>query len=347
MAPTDGVAVNGNPAALMSSMDGMLRRFLALAVVLITSGYSFLDYWSYSRASHESGGTEWDALLAGRSFAPAQYRIGVLKTAALLSRIAHLQLRHMFALIDFVCLSVSLTLLLWLLLRADAFRRAKPVGQWLQATMALGCFLLYLLWSFWYQKPETQATLLMLVLSAVAAASRKRMAAVVCLIALAAAGATVRSDAVVAFHLGFLAVCLLPQARSLPLGRGVQAAASALAMLSAVAVQWFIMHRLYPHAPRQVDAFQLFSNLTSSFNYLVLTCALFPWWMTLRLAARRWCMLDGWSCGLLLGSVAHFALFYTLGLAGEVRIFLPFAMTVVPLTVTLAAWRIDQTTSPA
>jgi hypothetical protein len=330
-------------------LDPLLRRFLVWSTILITSGYSFLDYWEYSRSSHAAGVSEWDLLLAGRGLAPAQYRIGVLKTAALLARLGHAQLRHAFAAIDFLCLGVSLALLLWLLTRMQSFRQSSRVAQWLQASMALGCFLLSLLWSFWYQKPETFTTLLLLVLSAAAAQWRqRRAAAAVLLIVLAALGATVRADAMVAFHLGFLAVCLLPQVRIPPLGRAVQVAASVIALAAAVAVQWVIMHRLYPHAVRQVAAFQLLRNLTSWANYLVLACSLFPWAMTLWLAAKRWRALDGWSAALLLGSLAHFALFFTLGLSGEVRIFLPYAMTLVPLTVTLAAQRIEQTpSSPA
>ena len=324
------------------SLDGALRRFLRAAVVLLTSGYIFLDYWNYSRTFHDGGGAEWEALLAGRGFAPAQYRVGVLTTAALLARLTHTGLRHMFALIDFVSLGVGLGVLLWLLTRTEIFRRASRLGQWLQSTMALSCFLLYLLWSFWYQKPETHATLLLLALSAAAAAWRQRAAGAVCLVLLAALGATVRADALVAFHLGFLAVCLLPQARTLPLGRGLQAGASLLAVVAAGGVQYGIMHGLYPHAPRQVAAVQLMINLTSWLNYGVLACALFPWWITLRLAGQHWRSLDGWSAGLLLGSVVHFILFFTLGLSTEVRVFLPFAMTLVPLTVTLAAARIHR-----
>jgi hypothetical protein len=308
---------------------------------VITSGYTFLDYWNYSRTFHEGGG-EWEALLAGRSFAPAQYRIGVLRTADLLARLTHTQLRHMFATIDFVCLGVSLALLLYLLSRSDIFSRAGRIAQWLQASLALGCFLLYLIWSFWFQKPETHATLLLLVLSAAAAQWRRHVPAAVALIALAAIGATVRADAVIAFHAGFLAVCLLPQARSLHLGRAMQVVASVLSIVAAISVQYFIMHRMYPDAPRQVSAFQLFSNLKSWMNYFVVGAAFFPWWITLRLAVRRWRGLDGWCVGLVLGSVVHFALFYIFGIAWEVRIFLPFAMTLVPVTVTLAYTAIDR-----
>ena len=325
-----------------------LRRFLGWAVLLITSGYSFLDYWNYSRTFHEGGGGEWQALLAGRSFAPAQYRIGVIRAADLLARLTHTHLRHMFAVIDFACLGISLTLLLWLLFRRNgAFRDSNDGGSgvtalWLQASLAMGCFLLYLLWSFWFQKPETHATLLLLVLSAVAAQSKRRVPAVMALIVLAAVGATVRADALIAFHAGFLAACLLPQSRSLPLGRAAQAVASVLSIAAAVGIQFFIMHHVYPNAPRQVAAFQLFGNLKTWTNYFIAAMALFPWWITLRLAMRSWAALDGWAVGLLLGSVVHFALFYIFGIAWEVRIFLPFAMTVVPLTVTLGCGAIER-----
>src|SRR6202012_1221185 len=110
---------------------------LSWAVLLIASGYSFLDYWNYSRAFHEGGGGEWESLLAGRSFAPAQYRIGVLRLADLLARLTHTQMRLIFAAIDFVCLSGSLALLLWLLGRSEIFRNAARLGRWLQASLAM------------------------------------------------------------------------------------------------------------------------------------------------------------------------------------------------------------------
>jgi hypothetical protein len=151
----------------------------------------------------------------------------------------------------------------------------------------------------------------------------------------------------IAFHAGFLVACLLPQARSLPLGRAAQAAASLLSIAVAVGIEYFIMHHVYPNAPRQNAAFQLLANLKGWLSYFVVAVALFPWWITLRLAVRRWRTLDGWMVGLLLGSAVHFVLFCTLGIVGEVRIFLPFAMTLVPLTVTLAYASIEQTVSVA
>jgi hypothetical protein len=118
--------------------------------------------------------------------------------------------------------------------------------------------------------------------------------------------------------------------------------ASVLSIAAAIGVAYFIMHRMYPDAPREVAAWQLFNNLKLWVNYFVVAAALLPWWITLWLAVRRWRALDGWSVGLVIGSVVHFALFYILGIAWEVRIFLPFAMTLVPLTVTLAYAAIER-----
>jgi hypothetical protein len=330
------MAASVEESAEKSAFDPALRRFLGWAVVLITSGYTFLDYWNYSLATRSGPGVEWQALLDGRSFAPVQYRIGVLRTADLLAGLTHTHLRHMFAAIDLVCVGTSLALLLWLLGRAGSFRRADRVSQWLQAILLLGSSVLYLMWSFWFQKPETQTTLLVLVLSATAAQWTRRVPAATVLIGLAAIGATVRADAVVAFHVGFLIACLLPQGWFLPLGRAAQATASVIAILIAVGIEWYIAHRIYPNAPRQVAAFQLVNNLRGWMNYIAVATALFPWWITVGLTLRRWRTLDGWSVGLWLGSVSHFALFYIFGIAWEVRIFLPFAMTLTPVTATLA-----------
>jgi hypothetical protein len=111
--------------------------------------------------------------------------------------------------------------------------------------------------------------------------------------------------------------------------------ASSVSLLAALGVEYAIVHGLYPHAQREVSTLQLWSNLKTPADYLVLLVSLFPWWLTLRLAALRWRALDGWSLALLAGSVVHFVLFYCFGMAGEVRIFLPFAMTTVPVTVML------------
>jgi hypothetical protein len=147
----------------------------------------------------------------------------------------------------------------------------------------------------------------------------------------------------VAFHLGMLLATMLPGTSTtrsciglhLRLGRAGQAITSGIALAGAGAVQYGIAHWLYPHTQRVADAVQIVSNLQSSMGYLAIVFSLAGWWATLWLAARRWRSLDAWTRGLLLGSVCHFAMFYAMGMAEEVRIFLPFAMAVLPITAAL------------
>jgi hypothetical protein len=304
---------------------------------MIAAAWTFLDYWNYNRMNRDDP-AEWPSLLAGHGLAPAQYRVGVLRLGALLARIAHLQLRHAFAAVDFIGLLVGLGTVLLLLTRSVAWRRLGGTAQWVLALGCLALFQFYLPWTFWFQKPETMATFAVLALSAAAAqtgSGRYRVTMAAAMLLLAAAGATVRADAVVALHTGLLLACLLPGASGFRLGRWPQAAASVACIGVAAAVQLYIERVLYPAAQRNVAAFQLLANLHSLNGYLALALGLTPWWLTLWLGMRSWTALDGWSRGLLLGSVMHFALFYTLGMAEEVRIFLPFAMVLLPVTVRL------------
>jgi hypothetical protein len=325
-------------------VDSRLRRFLGWAVFVLTGGYIFLDYWNYSRMWHGDP-REWADLLAGQGLAPAQYRIGVLKLAAWLGHLSHMQLRHMFAFIDFVCLAVSLVSILVLLARSSLFRAGERLQQWALSLLCLGLFTAYLYWTFWFQKPETIPTLAFLALSALLAASERtpRWLVAALLVLLALLQATIRADVAVAFHLGMLLAALLPGAITTPsriglplrLGRAGQAITSGVAVAGAAAVQYGIAHWLYPHAQRVADAIQIVSNLQSSMGYLAIVFSLAAWWATLWLAGRRWRSLDTWTRGLLLGSLAHFVMFYVMGMAEEVRIVLPFAMAVLPITAGL------------
>lgn len=332
------------------SLDLRLKRFLAWFSLLLTAGYTFLDYWNYNRMGREDP-REWADLLAGRGIAPAQYRIGVLHLADLLARIVHAQLRHGFAIIDFACLLAGLGGVLLLLTRMPAFHSGMRQQQWTMALLGLTLFEVYLFWTFWFQKPETMATFAFLALSALAAWKGSRAPAALCgmaMIVLAALQATVRADAAVALHLGLLLACLFPARRPLPLGRAIQGAVSAFSIAVAIGVQFFIAHRIYPQARRNVGAFQLLANLHSGMGYLAILLSLAPYGLTLWLAAKRWRALDGWSHGLLLGSVVHFAMFYALGMAEEVRIFLPFAMALLPVSVPLLfEWLFGTTPSEA
>jgi hypothetical protein len=332
-APAGANPALGDPPAPSSGMAWVL----GWAVLFIASGWTFLDYWNYNRMNREDP-AEWPSLLAGRGIAPAQYRIGVFRLGAWLAHPAHLQLRHAFAAIDFVCLLAGTAAVLLLLVRTPLFRLADSIARWALAFLCLGLLQFYLLWTFWFQKPETMATFAVLAGTALAASqigARRPYLAAIAMLALAGLGATVRADAVVALHAGLLLASLLPGTKRMPLGRALQGAVSFLSIGLAAAVQLYIARVLYPGAQRNAAAFQLLENLHSLNGFLVLVLALAPWAATVWLAFRRWAALDGWSCALVLGSLVHFALFYAMGMAEEVRIFLPFAMVLLPLTTPL------------
>ena len=92
--PPAGSPVQTSPAPpsvlCAGSVDGRLRRFLGGAAFVLTGAYIFLDYWNYSRMWHADP-REWADLLAGRGLAPAQYRIGILKLAAWLGHLSHME----------------------------------------------------------------------------------------------------------------------------------------------------------------------------------------------------------------------------------------------------------------
>ncbi len=317
--------------------DRRLKHFLVWVVFLLCGGYTFVDYWNYSRIEHANPG-EWPSLLAGTGIAPAQYRIGVLWLANSLAHGMHLHLRHTFAAVDFVSLLAGLWCVLFLLMRTGSFRAARPLAQWSLVLLCLAIFQVYLFWTLWFQQPETLPTFLFVALSAVLCSGvmvRYRWLAALALIVVAALQATVRADVAAAFHLGMLFACVLPDRKSLPLGRSLQAITSLFCFCAVAGVQSLIAMRIFPHAHREAALLQLFANLRDPMGYLVIVFSLATYGLTCWLAVRHWRRLNGWSRGMLLGSAIHFAMYYTVGMADEVRIFLPFAMAVLPISVPL------------
>ena len=338
-----GIVADSNLEIVKSrqTLDPRLRRFLTWAILLLTAGYTFLDYWEYSRVQHADP-ESWQLLATGHGIAPAQYRIGVYFTANFLAHLTHLQLRHIFACADFVCTGISLAFLFLMLTRVDVFRRADSRTQWAQAVLGLLLVQLGLSWCLWFQEPETMPSLAILAASALLCSGVLRMDSrvsrwmlAISLLLVALLGSTIRVDAVIAFHAGFLLAALLNKADAMPLGRLWQAATSLLALLLALGTERFLAHTLFPHAVRNVALIQLPVNLHTHNGLLVLLFSLPPWVLTVWLGCRHWERLRGWARGLLIGSLIHFAMFLTFGMSEEVRIFIPFVLALLPVSVPL------------
>ena len=290
----------------------------------------------------------------GMGPAPQQYRIGVLRLAEFLSRHSPLALRHGFTLIDLVCGAIAIYLLFSSLVSGESFRAARRGTQWLMVGGYLFLVQLYFSWTLWYQRPETMTTaasaavlLWLLTRHERENGVQQPVLLVSATLVVAFLQALVRPDVVITLEFGVAAMCLLGRSGALALPRWVQAGTSAAAVLLAAGVQFYVIHRLYPHASYgDTPVFELKLNFTDFERWPPFFLALGPylWLMTTvvrRRMARSLGALEAASLAILPGSVLMLVLFLLLGRMDEVRIFLPYALALAPLTAMVFASRAE------
>ena len=319
----------------MRSPNKVARLLLAFVVCSTI----FADYWEYSKQYHANPDT-WMDVLRGTADAPQQYRIGVPWVADLLRRHGHMGLRHGFTLIDLLGAAVAVYLLFALFARTEAYRNASEVQRWFGAAAFLFLVQYYFAWITWYQRPETMASAGVLaatlwLLSVPLPFSRGVSMAVApaAMLVLAAMQGFIRADVAFAVHLGVLLVCLTRAGCGFAIPRGVQAATSVLAVLIAVGIQLYLMHVAYPHAGYgSTPVVELKLNLVEPLRWVPFVLFLLPWaWLAATLARRR-ATADAPGLALAVGSAVYVAMWFVAGKIDEVRIFLPYAVALVPLT---------------
>jgi hypothetical protein len=154
---------------------------------------------------------------------------------------------------------------------------------------------------------------------------------------LAAMQGLIRADIAFTVHVGLVLACLIASDRHLAVGRKLQAATSMFALLLAGGIQFYLMHAVYPHATYGKSALiEIKENLTNPLGMVAVVLFMIPCaWLAVRLlTARR--MPDAANFGLLLGAAVYFLMWFTVGRLEEVRIFLPYAVALIPLTVECA-----------
>jgi hypothetical protein len=313
-----------------------------LSVILLSAG--FLDYWEYSRQFHQAPGT-WNDVLAGTANAPAQYRIGVVYLANFLARHLHVALRYTLTLMDVAAIFVASFTLWSVLRRSAAYRSASLAGEWFGAAAFVLMVEFYLAWLLWYQRPETLTSaallalaLLLLTIKRQATGAGAGIAAG--LVLLAVAQGFVRADIAFALHVGILLVCLTPLGKGFALPRTTQIAASAISLALVLGIQYTLMHKIYPQATYgDTKVLQLFSNMTSPSQQVPFLLFLIPFlWTLVTLARRRYDVGSG-AVAMLTGAVVFLGMWMTVGRIQEVRIFMPYGLALIPLTVELAMLR--------
>lgn len=300
----------------------------------------YLDYWEYSREFKTSPDMYLD-IVQGTAAAPQQYRVLVVRTAWFLHQHVHLGMRHAFALIDLLTGLLACFVLLHLLERSKPFLRATAVAQTFAYTAFLFLCGYHLLWLTWFQRPETLPTAALIALMLLLFRQMPRSAAGYTVFAVAAmvlsiTQALVRADVSFCIFLGLAVAALLAKGQTLPQPRAFLVPLALICAGAAGGVQWFMMHHVYPDATyRGIAVIQLFRNLEP---YSIPPFALFilPTLWTMVVAIRRWRSVDPQLLTMLFAACLFLPLWTTVGRIQEVRIFLPFALALMPLTVACA-----------
>jgi hypothetical protein len=322
-------------------------RVLLLATIL---GASYLDFFGY-RAEGFPAEQAWIDRIQGLAPAPEQYRIATVWLAHALVVHLHIQLRMAFASIDLVCGLVAVLVLFGVLERSIAYRDASPLGRWLGAAVFVLLIDWFLAWLLWLQKPETLPSAmfvaLMLWLWQPAREAARPTARAVALIALSLLLATVRADVACLLNAGILLFVLTQPALPLSLPRPIAASVSLAGALAAGIVQLYLMLVAYPHANYgQVKVAQLIPNLVHATRWPPFVLFLLPLvWMAVQLARRRYTR-DAAGLAFLTGAALFGLLWISIGEIDEVRIFLPFACALAPLTAEMAILRAEQPLPP-
>jgi hypothetical protein len=323
----------------MRSPGKVMRVLLAFVV----GSTIFADYWEYSRAYHGNPDT-WMDVIRGEAAAPQQYRIGVPMVADWLRRHGHMGLRHGFALLDLISALVAVYVLFAVFQRLAAYRTATGTARWFGAAAFLFLLQYYFIWITWYQRPETMASAavlaatLWLLTVRIALPRAASIALASCgMLVLAGLQGFIRADVIFAVHAGVVLVCLTRRGVYFPVGRWVQAAVSVLSVLIAGGIQFYLMRVVYPQATyRQTAVIELGSNLTNPLGMLAFVLFMLPWgWLMLTLIRRRG-PVEAAPLGVLAGSAIYVAMWFVVGRIEEVRIFLPFAVALIPLTCATA-----------
>lgn len=320
---------------------------ILLTVIVLSAGY--LDYWAYSQAFYKEPNI-WMDVVSGTGSAPSQYRVGVIDTAYFLARHLHLGMRHTLALLDVIAGLIAVFALFLVLQRSTVYRKARLATQWFGAASIVILVQFYLAWLLWYQRPETLPTAAILALALLLLTVKSPrpqgvgtvgpVGTVIGLLLLAVAQGFVRADVAFALHVGILLVCLTSAGKGFGLPRGVQAGASLVALLLVLGIQYDLMKRMYPQANYgDTQVLQLFLNLKSPSGFVPFLLFLLPVGWTAVMLSRRRYQAESAGIGMFTAAVIFMGMWVVVGKIAEVRIFLPFALALAPLTAELAMQR--------
>lgn len=316
-------------------------RILLLAIVL---GLCDQTYWQYSFVDKYQQGY-WKAFIDGVGLAPEQYRIGVKMAAWWMVEHFGWGFRHGFVLMDLVSSMTGIFLLYQLLQQRRGVRAASLELQWFAsaAFIALSCF--YLIWVGSYFRPETLPSTGLLALMVWLWSQWDRVRGdrqvwiAVALVVVAVLQSWVRADIACALYAGIFLACLIRPRTGQIRDRAWKLVVSLLCVGIAAATQWYLMRVKYPHASYgPIPVLMIRHDLHMPLTYPPFLCFMVPVvWTYVRFwrsGGRGWG--DYTDSGLIIASVLYLVLWIVFGKLDEVRIFIPFALAMIPLSVDLS-----------
>jgi hypothetical protein len=259
--------------------------------------------------------------------------------------------------IDGVCGLVAVLVLFGVLVRTEVYREASVAVRWFGAAAFVLLMQWFLAWLLWLQKPETLPAAMCLALmlrlwearADVEPTSQRRDVGhpvfhwiwkVVALVGLTALLSTFRADAACLLSFGVLLFVVL-QREPLSLPRPAAMGTALLCALLAAAAQLWLMRVAFPQANYgRVKMWQLWPNVKHGTRWPPFLVFLLPlFWMAGQVVRRRF-VRDANGVAFLFGAAFFMVLWVTIGKIDEVRIFLPFAFVLAPLTVEMAMLRV-------
>ena len=329
------------------SDPGPFARVL-LAANIFSAAY--MDYFAYRNLGYNTPGF-WTDRLEGTAPAPDQYRIGIVWLAHLLTAHLHLKLAMAVTSIDTVSGLLAVFLLFRVLERSATYIEAPTPARWFGASTFVLLTLWSLAWLLYLQKPETlPAAMLVAVLlwlwQPSPHASRWLWKALLA-VALTLLLATFRADVACMLNLGILVFLLMHRRAPATFPRPAAIAISLICVLIAGGVQLYLARVLYPHATYgAVKLWQLRPNLVHATRWPPFFLFLLPvFWTTMEFIRTKYDR-DAASSAFLTGAILFSVLWITIGKIDEVRIFIPFALALVPLTTQLAVLRVTSVSPP-
>jgi hypothetical protein len=303
-----------------------------LAAIALRNAY--LAFWGYRLTGLGAPGA-WADLLSGHADAPFQYRMGAVLAAHWLSASLHLKLPIVLTAMTATCGLITAWTLLHVLSRTETYRKVNTPTQWLGAATLTLLFAWPLGWLQYQLAPETLPAALCLALMLwlwQPGPTPRAPWRVIALLALTLVLATLRADVACLVNAGIFLFVLADHRARLALPRPTALLTSALAAIAAAVFQLWLMRVVYPNATYGgVKLFQLWPNLHHATRWPPFVLFLMPAaWLTLQL--RRQHFPDDAGLAFATAAALYLALWITLGKIDEVRIFVPFALALAPLT---------------